>query len=72
MQSALSIGVYAEVDRGTTLNTNGYAYSVPSGSQQMALYGTSGYATLNCGKDLYGDEKLRRVISIPLRLANLN
>ena len=29
-------------------------------------------AALNCGKDLYGDEKLRRVISIPLRLANLN
>ena len=29
-------------------------------------------AALNCGKDLYGDEKLRRVVSIPLRLANLN
>lgn len=28
-------------------------------------------AALNCGKNLYGDEKLRRVISIPLRLANL-
>jgi type IV pilus assembly protein PilV len=29
-------------------------------------------AALNCGKDLYGDEKLRRVISVPLRLANLD
>jgi type IV pilus assembly protein PilV len=29
-------------------------------------------ASLNCAKDLYGDEKLRRVVSIPLRLANLN
>jgi type IV pilus assembly protein PilV len=29
-------------------------------------------AALNCGKDLYGDEKLRRVVSIPLRIANLN
>jgi type IV pilus assembly protein PilV len=28
-------------------------------------------AALNCGKDLYGDEKLRRIISVPLRLANL-
>ena len=29
-------------------------------------------ATLNCAKDLYGDEKLRRVVSIPVRIATLN
>lgn len=29
-------------------------------------------AALNCGKDLYGDEKLRRVVSITLRIANLS
>ena len=29
-------------------------------------------ATLTCAQGLYGDEKLRRVISIPVRLANLN
>ncbi len=29
-------------------------------------------STLNCAKNLYGDEKLRRVVSIPLRIANLN
>jgi type IV pilus assembly protein PilV len=29
-------------------------------------------STLNCAKNLYGDEKLRRIVSIPLRIANLN
>lgn len=29
-------------------------------------------ATLNCAKNLYGDEKLRRVVSITLRIANLD
>jgi type IV pilus assembly protein PilV len=29
-------------------------------------------ATLTCATDLYGDEKLRRVVSIPVRIANLN
>jgi len=28
-------------------------------------------ATLTCGKDLYGDEKLRRVVSLVVRIANL-
>jgi type IV pilus assembly protein PilV len=27
---------------------------------------------LNCGKDLYGPENLRRVVSVPIRIANLN
>ena len=29
-------------------------------------------ATLNCAKGLYGDEKLRRVVSTQVRIANLN
>jgi type IV pilus assembly protein PilV len=29
-------------------------------------------AALNCAKGLYGDEKLRRVVSIPVRIATLN
>jgi type IV pilus assembly protein PilV len=29
-------------------------------------------ASLPCASGLYGDEKLRRVVSIPLRIANLN
>ena len=29
-------------------------------------------ATLNCATGLYGDEKLRRVVSIPLRIADLD
>lgn len=29
-------------------------------------------ATLNCAKNLYGDERLRRVVSITLRIANLD
>lgn len=32
---------------------------------------TAPISSLNCGKGLYGDEKLRRVISLPLQIANL-
>jgi type IV pilus assembly protein PilV len=29
-------------------------------------------AALTCAADLYGDERLRRVVSIPIRIGNLN
>ena len=29
-------------------------------------------AALTCAQDLYGDERLRRVVSIPIRIGNLN
>lgn len=32
---------------------------------------TAPISSLNCGKGLYGNEKLRRVISLPLQIANL-
>lgn len=33
---------------------------------------TAPVSSLTCGKNLYGDETLRRVVSIPVQIANLN
>ncbi|PKO60932.1 MAG: type IV pilus modification protein PilV [Betaproteobacteria bacterium HGW-Betaproteobacteria-18] len=65
-------------DVGAMLGARGCITLVSAGVYQVSVVWQGGGQTIappsgvTCGADLYGDEALRRAVSVPLQIANLN
>lgn len=65
--AGVMVGARGCISFDTTSNT--YLLSV---AWQGIVPTTAPISGLNCGKGLYGNEQLRRVVSLPVQIANLN